>query len=175
MSVFAAHLIILCNVNASRYWTPATAAFSMDGVKTISDVMHPRIHQAATENSRLKRLFSQCMPPATIEQILFARIADDTIRITTGNSVWAARIRFYSRELIKLTSRQYPSVRQVSIHVLPASKTVVYERQSNRQKPSAESHVASRISQVADSIEGDELSAALHRLAGNLVESDSTG
>lgn len=143
-------------------------------MKNITNVVNTDIYQVSKESNRLKQLVSQCMPVELAEQILFARIADQKLRITVSNSAWAARLRFHSREImLKLAGSRTP-VNDISVHVLPQNKTLkVAPRESVRLKPRATDSCVSTIRQVANSMDNDEdgnreLGRALGRLAKNL-------
>lgn len=139
-----------------------------------------RLSSTIRQHEYLRQPIAKCVPPALMNQIIFARSERQVLRLTVNNSAAASRLRFLTRELIDAVTPVTGPIRKVSLHVLPAE--AVQTRQTRRVRPKVSPATANRVRQVANSLprvdtgrsaadsggSEDKLAAALNRLADNL-------
>jgi len=137
-------------------------------MKNITDAVNPSLYQVSRESNRLKKLVSQCVPAELSAQLLFLRINEKKLHVTTSGSAWASRLRFSTREILAVLAQNGIQLHGLKVHVLPESKNIkVAARESQRLRPRAGTNTVNSIRQVAGSVDpgDDSLRDALKRLA----------
>jgi len=106
------------------------------------------------------------IPPPLNEHCSVLSIRDGTLMLAADSPVWAARLRYYTSQLVKqLSGRQTVTVRTVRIRVHPPEKPFV----ARRRQPASRltSRNATLLRQAAGSVTDPGLKSALLRLARN--------
>jgi len=140
-------------------------------MKKLHDCMVPDLGLVVRDSHRYRQLIARSLPEELVDQILFVRVAQGCARITVASSAFAARLRFFQREIRHQIGSQV-QINQLSVHVLPAGTTLPQPRSSQRDKPRATSKTIAGIEQTAHSMDDADLKLSLQRLARNLETKD---
>ncbi|MBX2825656.1 MAG: hypothetical protein KTR33_13055 [Gammaproteobacteria bacterium] len=136
-------------------------------MKKLADCMVPALGHIVRDSDRYRQLIARSLPAEMAEQVLFVRVIQGRARVTVASSAFAAKLRFFQREIQEQISSVNP-VSQLSVHVLPAGTSLTELRTSVRDKPTASPSTVNAIEQTARAIGDTDLQKSLQRLARNL-------
>ena len=112
----------------------------------------------------LEKLLNKLLPTPLNEHCRILTISGTTLILSANSSVWAARLRFHTPQLVKqLASYQPDSIKAIRIRVKPPARpaTPVKPKTMPRRSPLA----AAALKQAAQSISDPALKSGLLRLA----------
>ncbi len=104
-----------------------------------------------------------------LAHVQFFRIEQRVIKITVDNASWLARLRFIARQIIDELNKDGLLIEHVTWHVTPASANVA-PRERLPQPRVGSTKAAAVLSATANSMEDDELKAALTKMAAQLAK-----
>ncbi len=117
-------------------------------------------------NQKLSKSLNNLLDPVLVGHVSLANIREQTLVLITDSAAWASRARYFSPLLLqklKNNSHIFGEIKKIEIQVQPAAQN----RTSAPPLPRYVSDSAAEcLSTTADSIENEELKAALNRLAG---------
>lgn len=106
------------------------------------------------------------IPAPLNEHCSLLSIRNDTLVLAADSPVWAARLRYYTPQLVKqLSGRQTVTVRTIRVRVNPPEIPVVARRR--QPAPRLTSRSAMLLRQAAGNVTDPDLKSALLRLACN--------
>ncbi len=112
----------------------------------------------------LKNLLKSILPDNTPWRL--ENIREHTLILETNSNVWATRIRFLEREIIKQIASSFPKIKYLSIKTRVFNDQAV-EARSTHSKITLSDKSAEVISRFAESIEDEQLAKSLKRLSSH--------
>lgn len=116
-------------------------------------------------NQKLSKSLNHLLDPALADHVSLANIRAQTLVLITNSAAWASRARYFSPVLLQKlqnNSHIFGDVNKIEIQVQPAVRKNISEPPPPRDVSTA---AAKCLTATADSIENEELKAALNRLA----------
>ena len=122
-----------------------------------------RLWEQARRRQRLTRLLQEQLPSALHGHCEVADLSADAVVLATDSTVWAARLRYYSPQILKhLAQHETVNPRTIRIRVLPPTEPRPTQA---APQPSLSEQNRTLLRQAADGIDHPRLQEALRRLA----------
>jgi len=118
----------------------------------------------ARELMALDKMLHELIPPPLNEHCRTLNVAGGTLVLAADSPVWAARLRFHARQIVKQLSGYHPvDIRAVRIRVRPPANPVQAGKRQNTARRSPQG--AAALKRLAHTISDPTLKSGLLRLA----------
>ncbi len=117
----------------------------------------------AVQQQSLQRRICELLPDSVRLHCMAVLMEEDRLLIYADSSVWASRLRYFSRNLKSQLSEQGVTVTKITVRVM--LNNPILKKMRHLKTPVMSSASSELIQQAAASIADPELSAALQRLA----------
>jgi len=139
---------------------------TIDPMQRIRQLINPRLVSKAGIHESLTASLRHLLPPNMAAHCWVAGVEEEQIRLVTDSGAWATQIRFLQREILKhLKSHHGLTVRRVRVSVAGNRNATNQETPARRPLRPMPAQVGELLRQTARSVEDNELSLALERLA----------
>lgn len=122
------------------------------------------LSQTITEQQHLLEYIRALLPKSIAPHCLAAVRNRSTLTLFVDSPAWSSRLRYLTAELLRSLNNNDPKIDRIKIRIMPHA----VDSKTNRPKRHIKAlpkEEAKQLQNVAESIEDDELSAALRRLA----------
>jgi len=140
----------------------------------IKKIIHKSHHlneliQVSRQQQQILETIKKLIDPKLAPHCIAAHYSKQCLKLFTDSSVWASRLRFQSKSLVRqLQANQLPT-HKIDVRVIPKSQ-INHAVMKKRTARKVSAQAADNIIQTAKSIEDEELQAALERLAKSAIK-----
>jgi hypothetical protein len=126
-----------------------------------SDVLHPLTHHSA-KIATIQNVIKSHLDESLSQHLTVANFDEDAIILHASNSAWASRLRYNIPEIQNIARDQcnLPNLRTIRIKVVPEQQ----DREIQTREIQLSTETKTLISEIAETVESDDLKAALLRL-----------
>lgn len=143
--------------------------------RKINSIIHGSQHlnnllQTCRQQQEILYTVKKILDQQSASHCISAHYSGQCLKIFTDSSVWASRLRFQIKSLIKKLTEAGIETHKIDVRVIPKSQPDKPLRKK-RTALKVSSNTAEHIAQTADSIEDEQLGAALKKLALSVTKS----
>ena len=142
--------------------------------KIISKSRHLKgLLQISRQQQQILDTIKQLLDKKLAVHCISAHYSRQCLKLYTDSSVWASRLRFQSKSLAKQLAAHDLPAHKIDVRVIPkAEERTVARKKRSAHKISADA--AETIIQTADSVNDENLEAALKKLAKSVTKSGAS-
>lgn len=150
-------------------------------MKNLSRFINPQLVEKSTKNEKLQALLTRHYGLQLLASLAFVSVEKTTLKLVAISPAHATRLRFQSRDMLKMLQKKQWPIDQVKVSSVPFIKQVAAHRTSAHQHPQQKSKKP-RLSPQTQALlnsfaagceDNPELARSLKRLAKSKRKSES--